>query len=166
MWKPNSAHNRNQRTLMQGSNHFRLYMGCTGKKNYISASLFHRKVWNTDQRRATPRRTDSLGTAEAEIGKMSPYIRSYYIYYTVYVCIYIYMCVCPRHTCTYVYIYIYVYSYIVLPTFGSIVSRLHMFQNIADLDLIMHGDVCRYPTFWGTQRYCCGHWLSGRGPIE
>ena len=58
-----------------------------------------------------------------------------------YVCVptsYMYMCM---------YIYIYVYSYIVLPTLGSIVSRLHMFQNIADLDLIMHGDVCRYPTF-------------------
>ena len=57
------------------------------------------------------------------------------------------MCVCAHVIHVHVYVYIYVYSYIVLPTLGSIVSRLHMFQNIADLDLIMHGDVCRYPTF-------------------
>ena len=57
------------------------------------------------------------------------------------------MCVCAHVIHVHMYIYMCVYSYIVLPTFGSIVSRLHMFQNIADLDLIMHGDVCRYPTF-------------------
>ena len=57
------------------------------------------------------------------------------------------MCVCVPTSYMYICIYMCVYSYIVLPTFGSIVSRLHMFQNIADLDLIMHGDVCRYPTF-------------------